>query len=213
MPRRLLTALCLTLFTTACSTPQPIEPSTGDAIVYVVGRGWHTDIGLPSEEITGSLTALKNAYPSATVLVLGFGERQFLVNRQKSVGAMLNALLPSQSALLLTALRASPQAAFGDQNVVTLHVSHEALRRIETRIWQEFELSSVAKPTRLAEGPYPGSTFYAAAGTYDAFFTCNTWTAETLRAGGLPMPAGGVLFSGQVMGSARWIAAHQTPPH
>ena len=70
MPRRLLTALCLTLFTTACSTPQPIEPPTGEAVVYVVGRGWHTDIGLPSEEITGPLAALKNEYPSATVLVI-----------------------------------------------------------------------------------------------------------------------------------------------
>jgi uncharacterized protein (TIGR02117 family) len=212
MPRRLFAALCLTLFTAACSTPQPIEPSTGDAVVYVVGRGWHTDIGLPSEEITGPLSALKNEYPGASFLVLGFGERQFLVDRKKSIGAMLNALLPSESALLLTALRASPQAAFGDQNVVTLHVSHEALQRIETRIWQEFEFSPAGKPTRLADGPYPGSAFYAAADTYDAFFTCNTWTADTLRAGGLPMPAGGVLFSGQIMGSARWIAAHQTPP-
>ena len=153
MPRRLLTALCLTLFTTACSTPQPIEPSSGEAVVYVVGRGWHTDIGLPVDEITGPLTALKTEYPSATVLVLGFGERQFLVNRQKSVGAMLNALLPSQSALLLTVLRASPQAAFGDQDVVTLHVSSEALHQIEARIWQEFEPTPAGKPTRLAEGP------------------------------------------------------------
>ena len=33
------------------------------------------------------------------------------------------------------------------------------------------------------------------------------------RAGGLPMPASGVLFAGQVMGSARWIASREALLH
>jgi uncharacterized protein (TIGR02117 family) len=208
MPCRLLAALCvaLTLLTAACSVPFPATPP-GDAVVYVVGRGWHTDIGLPVEEMAGPLATLQTAYPGATFLVFGFGERQFLVNRKKTFGAMLNALLPSQSALLLTALRASPEAAFGQPNVVVLHISRTSLERIEDSIWREFELSSIGEPVRLAVGPYPGSAFYAARDTYDGLYTCNTWTAETLRAGGLPMPVAGVLFSGQVMGMARWIGA------
>ncbi len=61
----------------------------------------------------------------------------------------------------------------------------------------------------MGDGPYPGSVFYAARGTYDAFDTCNTWTAEMLHAGGLPMPTAGVLFAGQAMGMARRIGAQQ----
>jgi hypothetical protein len=61
----------------------------------------------------------------------------------------------------------------------------------------------------LAEGPYPGSVFYAARDTYDGFYTCNTWTATVLRDGGLAMPIN-VLFAGQVMGPARWIRRSQT---
>jgi uncharacterized protein (TIGR02117 family) len=211
--RRLFAALCLALLTSACTSPAPVEPPDAAivpdaAIIYVIERGWHTDIGLPVNEVTGNLAMLEDSFPGVTVLVFGFGERQFLVTRQKNVGAMLKALLPSQSALLLTALRASPQAAFGQPNVVELHVSRASLARIEAAIWQEFELTPAGQPALLAEGPYPGSMFYAARDTYDALYTCNTWTADTLRTGGLPMTVTGVLFSGQVMGMARWIGAH-----
>jgi uncharacterized protein (TIGR02117 family) len=209
--RRLASAwLVLALLTNACSPQPPAGPPDNDpdgAFVYVVGRGWHTDIGLPVDEIAGPLATLRNAFPGVRVLTFGFGERQFLVNREKTVGAMLNALLPSQSALLMTALRTTPQAAFGAPNVVVLSVSRAGLEQIEARIWQELERSATGEPTVLAQGPYPGSLFYAARDTYDGLYTCNTWTAETLRAGGLPMPQTGVLFAGQVMGMARWIGA------
>ena len=171
----------------------------------MVGRGWHTDIGLPVEEMAGPLATLKTGFPGVRFLTFGFGERQFLMTRAATLGAMLHALLPSQSALLMTALRTTPEVAFGQSDVVVLHLSRAELQRIEATIWQEMERSPTGAPLLLAEGPYPGSVFYAARGTYDGLYTCNTWTADVLRAGGVPMPATGVLFAGQVMGMARWI--------
>ena len=191
----------------ACSAPASVAPPD-DPVIYVVGRGWHTDIGLPVEEIAGELASLEQGFPGVRFLTFGFGERQYLVNRETTVGSMLHALLPSHSALLMTALRAAPQDAFGPSNVVVLHVSRAGLDRIEASIWREFDLSAAGLPMLLADGPYPGSVFYAARGTYDGFYTCNTWSAHILRTGGLPMPVTGVLFSGQVMGMARWIGAH-----
>jgi uncharacterized protein (TIGR02117 family) len=207
LPRRLFAAVCLSLLTAACSTPASIEPPD-DPVIYVIGRGWHTDIGLPVDEIAGKLAGLQAAFPGARFLTFGFGERQFLLDRKTDFGAMVNALLPSRSALLMTALRAPPDKAFGSSNVVALHVSGPGLDRIEAGIWHELELSVTGEPVRLADGHYPGSVFYAARDTYDGLFTCNTWTAHILRTGGLPMPATGVLFAGQVMGMARWIGAH-----
>jgi hypothetical protein len=64
---------------------------------------------------------------------------------------------------------------------------------------------------RIADGPYPGSLFYASSGTYSGFYTCNTWTADALRVGGLPVSSDGVLFAGQVMDRAR-RAASLVPP-
>jgi uncharacterized protein (TIGR02117 family) len=209
---RRLISVVLTLVVTACSAPNP-QAASDDAVVYVIQRDWHTDIGLPVAQIAGPLTTLETPFPGVRFLTFGFGERQFLISGKATISTMLAALLPNQSALLMTALRATPAQAFGSRNVVALRVSRAGLDRIEAAIWQEFELSPAGEPARIADGPYPGSVFYAARDTYDGLFTCNTWTAQTLQAGGLPMPGTGVLFSGQVMGNARWISTQQAIEH
>jgi uncharacterized protein (TIGR02117 family) len=206
--RTVLTGLALALALSGCSTNDrtrvELSPSD-DKILYVIERGWHTDIGLPVDEITGLLTKLERPFPGVRFLTFGFGERQFLITRQVSLLTMLAALLPSRSALLMTALSTSPEVAFGQQNVVALHVSQASLQGIENRIWDELEQSPTGDPIWLADGPYPGSVFYAARDTYDGFYTCNTWTAAMMRSGGVPMSTTGILFAGQVMGMARWI--------
>jgi uncharacterized protein (TIGR02117 family) len=204
-----LGCLAVTLVVAGCATPPIPLPAPDDKIVYVVGRDWHTDIALPVEDITGPLSVLTTSFPGVRVLSFGFGERQFLIDRETDFVTMLAALLPSRSALLVTALRASPEQAFGARNVVALRVSRAGLERIEAAIWREFEHTPAAEPVRLADGPYPGSVFYAATDTYYGLFTCNTWTAATLQTGGLPFTVLGVLFAGQVMGPAHWISTQQ----
>ncbi len=205
--------LALALAAGGCATAPVFQPAADDRIVYVIGRDWHTDIALPAEDIAGPLAVLERQFPGVQVLTFGFGERQFLMDRQTDSGTMLAALLPSRSALLVTALRASPEQAFGARHVVALRVSRAGLARIEAAIWREFELAPTAQPVRLGDGPYAGSVFYAATGTYYGLYTCNTWTIETLQAAGLPVAASGVLFSGQVMGAARWIRSQQAAEH
>lgn len=188
--------------------PDPAVP-TGQATIHVVGRGWHTDIGLPVDEVTGPLTSLQHDFPGVRFMVFGFGERDYYMAHGEGSGEMLAALLPSKSAILLTALRAPPAEAFADQQVVTLHLPQAGVDRIATRLWQGLEKTADGSAVRLADGPYAGSVFYAANETYDAFHTCNTWTARMLRDGGMPVDPSGVLFAGQVMQQVAWIAAMQ----
>ena len=195
-----------------CSIPIPPLPSLepGDeATVYVIERGWHSDIGLPVDELAAPLSTLTQRFPGVRFLTFGFGERQFLLSRKATLGGMLSALLPSRSAVLMTALAADPAAAFGAPHVVVLQVSREGLARIEDAVWQELEKSPDGEPMLLADGPYPGSVFYAARDTYDGLYTCNSWTMTMLRTGGLPVPTAGVLFVGQVMDAVRAISARQ----
>ena len=192
------------------SAPQPPEvPVTGNAVIYVVGRGWHTDIGLPVDEVDGPLADLERDFPGVRFMVFGFGERNYLMTHGNGSGEMLTALFPSKSAILMTALRAPPTEAFSDEQVVTLRLTPEAVDRLAERIWQTLEKTPDGAALRLADGPYPGSVFYASGETYDAFHTCNTWTALLLRDAGLPVNPRGVLFVGQVMRQAGAIAAVQ----
>jgi uncharacterized protein (TIGR02117 family) len=210
---RAIPALAAACLVSACTAIAPSPGSPADALVYVIGRGWHTDIGLPVQEISGPLAALEQPFPGVRVLTFGFGDRRFLLTRDRSPLAMLSALLPGRAALLITALRTDPEPAFGSAHVVRLHVSTDGLSRLRERLWQEFEHAAKDQPMMLADGPYPGSLFYAASATYSGLYTCNTWTADVARAGGLAMPATGVLFAGQVMGSAGWIASREASLH
>ncbi len=180
----------------------------GEATIYVVERGWHTDIGLPVDEVTGPLTALERDFPGIRFMVFGFGERQFYMAHDAGSGEMLTALLPSDSAILMTALRAPPAEAFADQKVVTLHLPSSGVERIAMRLWDALEKAPDGSVVRLADGPYLGSVFYASRETYAAYHTCNTWTALVLRDGGLPINTR-VLFADQVMDQVVRIAVVQ----
>lgn len=181
----------------------------GNAALYVVGRGWHTDVGLPVDEVTGPLATLEDDFPGVRYMVFGFGERQYYMSRNGGSGEMLGALFPSESAILMTALRAPPDVAFADYHVVTLHVPQSSIDRIVVDLWASLEKDAAGHAVRLADGPYAGSVFYASGETYDAFNTCNTWTARVLRDGGVPVDPRGVLFASEVMRQVSRIAAMQ----
>ena len=202
--------LCLVAALTLAGCAAPVRnPPTGEAVVYVIERGWHTDIGLPVTELSGPLSVMPAGYPGATFLTFGFGERQFLQARHPSIFLMLSALFPSDSALLMTALKAPPEEAFDARDVVKLQISPTALAQLEAALWEALTKGPDGTPLRLADGPYLGSTFYAGHDTYAGYFTCNTWVAKMLRAAGMIDSTNGVLFSGEVMHLARAIASRQ----
>ncbi|MGC1407480.1 MAG: DUF2459 domain-containing protein [Acetobacteraceae bacterium] len=206
--RTLVVALLAGWLAGCAVTPMAGPVPRGDATIYVVGRGWHTDIGLPVDEVTGPLASLESDFPGVRFMVFGFGEREYYMEREEGSGEMLAALLPSKSAVLMTALNAPPTEAFADHEVVVLHLPRNDVARIAARLWDGLEKHADGSAVRLATGPYVGSMFYASTETYDGFHTCNTWTALVLRDGGLPMDTH-VLFAGQVMRQVSQIAEMQ----
>jgi len=181
-----------------------------DATVFVIARGWHTDIGLPVEQIPLPLAIVAQDFPGARFLVFGFGERAYYMSRKETLGQTLSALFPSPGVVLVTGLRAPPPDAFGAGNTVALRVPQGDASQAASFIWHTLEKQDDGALRRLADGPYPGSIFYASGKTYDAFDNCNTWTARALHGAGLPINPRGVLFVGQVMGQARRISLLQS---
>jgi uncharacterized protein (TIGR02117 family) len=198
----------------ACATTDP-APAGGPVVssISVVERGWHTDICVRDQDADAWVLTLAHGFDGARYLCFGFGERQYVVERHHDVLTMLSALLPSQGALLMTALRDTPAAAFGPGDVVSLGVSRAGAAGLAAFLRRSTQTDGAGQPVRLADGPYPGSVFFGATGTYDLLYTCNTWTADGLRVAGLPI-SDGVLFSGGVMRQVRRVAATQgsVPP-
>lgn len=196
----------IALFLAGCGTVPPHReaPIPEDANrVYVIDRGWHTDIGLPVAELRGKLALIAADFPGAASLTIGFGDRAYLLNRNTNFLDMLRAQFPGRAALLVTGLRVPPENAFGTDNVVTLAIGRLQLDALEEFLASYFATDRAGQPLRLADGPYPGSLFFASDATYDALNTCNTLTIETLPAGGYPVSTAFVIFAPQVMAAAR----------
>ncbi|HTC09345.1 MAG TPA: DUF2459 domain-containing protein [Acetobacteraceae bacterium] len=192
-----------------CAAPPPPEALTAGPkteTIYLIERGWHTDIGISADQIDPSLAALRTALPGVRVLLIGFGERAYLLRRDHDFGDMLAALVPGPGALLVTGLRDPPQVAFPPGDVVKLRVSARGLAELNGFFARSFERTPDGAPREIGAGPYAGSLFYAATVTYSGTFTCNTWTAEGLQTAGLPIHADGVLFADGVADQARRIA-------
>lgn len=210
-------SLLLGLALAGCSALPPPDPAPRIGEVAVIDRGWHTDIALPihAAPLHPWLAGLAAGFPGMQTMVLGFGDRSWLLDRDRSPLALLRALLPGPGAILLTALSAPPETAFGPEHVVRLPLTAGQMNRL-----QEFLAGSLDPHWRLpngrwealANGPYPGSVFQASSIIYSAGYTCNTWTAQALAAAGLPVDATGVLFAEQAMAWVRQAAQALSGP-
>ncbi len=201
---RALAAACLLL--TSCAGA-PLPPPGNTATVIVVDRGWHTEIALPADALDHRFDALRARFPGARNFTFGFGERLYVQKRDRTMFDALRALLPSDGMVLVTALNTTPAAAFGADDAIPLAVSADGFAGVVDFISRSMQDNAAGAPDFVGEGPYPGSAFYASTLTYYGLFTCNTWTADALRASGVPVTADAVLFANQVMGQVRWRAA------
>ena len=144
-------------------------------------------------------------FPSGKSILVGFGDKTFVMTRRRWIGDWLLALLPGRGAMLVTGLRTTPAIALGAPNVVTLSLDESQFAGVEDFVNRSFVVAQ-AGPVWIGNGPYVGSLFYASTRTYDLLDTCNTWTAAALRSGGLAEPVAFTLFSGQAMRGARRLA-------
>jgi uncharacterized protein (TIGR02117 family) len=191
-----------------CATPPPPAPVAAGGpppeTVYLVRRGWHTDIGVRADQVGDDLGRLRAAFPGVRTFVFGFGDRHWLLTKDHGSFDMLAALSPAPGALLVTALATTPQEAFPTQPVIPLHVSAEGLARLDEFLAGAFEHGADGGLRWLKAGPYPGSQFYATDTIYSGTYTCNTWTADGFAAAGLPVDTH-VLLAGSLTDQARRI--------
>lgn len=171
-------------------------------VLYVVRRGWHVDIGFRVAEIGPRLAPFAAGFPGASHLLFGFGDRHYLLARQRGIGETLGALWPGDGLVLLTGLNTTPAAAFPAGKIIVLRVTPQQERDAETFVRRSI-VADDSEPRPYASGPYVGSSFFLARQRYSALYTCNTWVAEALAAAGLPVHGPRVLLAGELMAEVR----------
>jgi uncharacterized protein (TIGR02117 family) len=173
--------------------------------IYVIAGGWHTELALPRESLRGRLTVLADAFPGMGYLVFGWGQRNYYMAREPTIGDLLGAALPSSAVMLIVPLRQAPPRAYGADHVFNVVVSDQGASALSGFLWSFLVTDANGHPLRVAPGPYPQSAFYASSGTYSLGYTCNTWTATALRAAGVPIRASAVVLADQLTSQLRTL--------
>jgi len=177
-------------------------------VIFVIRRRWHTDIGFDVADLHAPVSGLRGRLPEAHYLLFGFGDRHYLMNHRGNAGEMSGAVWPGPGLVLVTALAATPEQAFGAAGVIRLTLNATQAAALEHFIWNTLAANG-GTASELAPGPYAGSFYYASTLRYSGLHTCNTWTAEALRAAGLPVHSVGVELAGQVWRQAQRIDRQQ----
>jgi len=178
-------------------------------VVYVLSRGWHTEIGLAANRLAGPLGIFRTIYPGVRALMFGYGKRTFLTAPPDDISEYLLGPVPGPAAIETVGLRVSPPDAYGREGMVALALPPGGAARLSAFLWQSLAHDGTGNPRLVGPGGFPGSQFYAAVHGYSLAYTCNTWVADALHAAGLPVDPGGVVLSGQTMARVGAAAAAQ----
>lgn len=170
------------------------EPREG-VVIFVRTNGVHTWIMVPTVSPDmdwrpfAPAAHIRDPRYAGNYLTMGYGNREFYLNTPRWADLRL---------------RTAFAAAFGRGRSL-MHVEHEwnprvldyqkrlvltrdQYRRLAGHIAGNFDLDAKGRTMPLLGRGYgPADVFYEARGPYNAFYTCNEWTGEALRAAGVRM--------------------------
>jgi hypothetical protein len=168
-------------------------------VVYVTGQKWHTEIGIPVEELGSDLRFYRDIFPGARVIMFGYGKKTFFIAPAGTLSEYLLGPVPGPAAIQVVALKVTPAEAYPPENTITLILPPGGSRALSAYIWNDLAKNNLGKPLIVAHSTNPSGLFYAAQSEYNLFHTCNTWAIDALHEAGLPLSGEGVVFLDQAM--------------
>lgn len=190
-------ALLALLFVSGTVVPRPLtspaEASvSGESQILLLANPIHTDIALPvDDEVRAAFADLVPSglpvdMPGVEYLIIGWGGRSFYIETpiwgDIRPLPVLKALTIDRSVLHVSV--AGPIDP-GHPAVRPLTVTPEARSRMIAAIRESF-VRDGGLPVAIPGAAYGADdVFFEAAGAFNAFVGCNTWTAAVLRAGGV----------------------------
>ena len=179
--------------------------------IYVVRRGWHTGVAIPTVDWPNRNWSLLREFPEADYLEFGWGDERFYQAERNSIWlAMRAALWPTASVIHVIGLREPLLDNVLAADIVEVPVPIDRLRLLATAIEQEFAGDEpIPTGAALRSAPHPNRFFK---GRQSFYFPrmCNWWTATRLHDAGCPIAPATVIFASRAIEEARECAAAVT---
>lgn len=174
-----------------------------ERMIYVSSDNFHTNLILPMTDlVTGWQQRVGLSLPTTDpiqYLVFGWGERTFYVEtpswEEMKISNALKALFWSNAAAMnVYSLPEAPQSQ-GNTIVKPVWMTEQNYRQLLQFIQNSFQLDRQGQVMRIRRRNGDLTNFFEAHGRYSILTTCNSWTAEGLRAAQIKTPLWGGLAS------------------
>ena len=207
-------ALAASLATSGCtSVPGQVINAPPESLrsIYIVRRGWHTGVAVPTIDWPNPDWSLLREFPEANYLEFGWGDERYYQAEQGNIWLALRAALwPTASVVHVIGLREPLLDNVHAADIVEVRIPVDRLQTLATAIEREFA-GDEPNPTgaKLRSAPDPNRFFK---GQQRFFFPhmCNWWTATRLHDAGCHIVPATVIFAARVIDEARECRAAAT---
>src|SRR5215472_10162425 len=161
------------------------------ASIFVVTHHWHTGIAVSIADVPAGRWPAASVFAGAELVEVGWGDRDFWMAPQETIGLAVKATLASEASVLRVVWFDGPvEQDLPASDIVELSVSQTGLAALVDFVSDSYARSAAGEPIDLGPAGWPRSRFYLATGRYHLFNTSNRWTAKALIRAGLPFSAG-----------------------
>lgn len=163
-------------------------PAAECATIFVINHGWHTGIAVPAADFAPGAFFREKQLTDRRWLEFGWGDAAFYQTPDAGLGLALRALFaPTDTVMHVVGFDNPPTKAYPTREALALGFPPAGYRAVLGYIKGSFARDAEDRPV-LSKDPKDGrSAYFKARGRYSILRTCNTWLAEALVAGGLPL--------------------------
>lgn len=186
--------LLLILFAVGCNGPvrKLYPPRQGEPTrtIHVCNNHWHTGVVLKLADLSDNQRRLFEAFMDCPYVEVSWGDDGYYRAEKATLGNISRAaFVPSPSVLHIAAIDAVPERHYAHYEVelYRIDLSEAGFDRLTGFVADTFRTDEQGRSIYVQPGLYSASGFYRAKGLYCGCRMCNHWTAEALRAAGLPI--------------------------
>jgi uncharacterized protein (TIGR02117 family) len=183
------------------------EAKNGRAI-FIVHDAWHAAIVIKKADIPVVILPELKDFPSAEYLEFSWGDRDYFPAPDPGLGLALKAAFWSSGSILhVVGFSGAVRNVYPSAEIIEIAITEEGFQRLTEFIAATFSRPHPPAPAEARPGLFSNGRFYAAAGKFSAFRTCNTWVAEALKAAGLPLSPSYVITAANLGNQLRSVTA------
>ncbi len=160
--------------------------------VYVVNHGWHTGVVMQRNDFICLIGLDSIRIPAGKWLEFGWGDKDFYMSTPSEddvewFTTLKAAIWPTSSVVHVVGFNRPVPEYFSYSGLIGLHIADSLRESMAKYISKAFSRRENGTLDSLGQGLYGNSCFFSGQEKYYFPKTCNVWTAQVLKRGGIDL--------------------------